>query len=96
MSIDLKNDLLKSFLSDQKLGKKAVSTTIDQSMISSAGQKSLGDLQNESLENNESKKFKAKEKKDKELKLKKALEDEKIKKEAVKIERDPLKLLYFF
>lgn len=42
MNIDLKHDLLKNFICKNQLGNKTINTTIDQSMVASTEQKSLG------------------------------------------------------
>ena len=55
MSIDVKHNLLKNFLSDQKLGQKNVQTSLDQSMMATQ-QKSLEmDHRNEGYKNNDPK-----------------------------------------
>lgn len=89
MNIDIKHDLLKNFQSDLKLGQKNVQTTIDQSMVAGAKQKSLGmDLQNDGLKNNDLKKKKKKQKIIKETK-----KNEILKQQTDNVERDPIKLL---
>ena len=95
MNVDIKHDLLKNFLSDQKLGQKKLNTTIDQSMVASAEQKSLGmDPKDDGSKNNDHKM--KKKKAALEAKKQQVLEDERLKKLSDKIERDPMKLLNLF
>lgn len=89
MNIDLKHELLKNFLSDQKLGQKPINTAVGQSMVPGTAQKSLG---NELLNESEKDDFKNKKKKSN----KQVMAEEKNEKqnaESKKIERDPLVLL---
>jgi hypothetical protein len=88
--IDIKHDLFKNFLSQQKLGQKNVHANIDQSMVASPEQKSLGDLQNESQESKEQKK---KNNLIENKKLTKIILEEISSKKNHLIERDPMKLL---
>lgn len=91
MNIDTKHDLLKNFVTEQKLGQKNVQANIDQSMVASPEQKSMGDLQNGSTENQDQKK-----KKQKLGQTKKSLassSEDNLDSLSAKIERDPLKLL---
>lgn len=93
MNIDIKHDLLKAAISDKRTTNKNVQTTIDQTLVASTAQKSLGmDLQNESTENSGSTKKKAKQK----AKPKTAIKEDQSKKASVPIERDPMKLLKIF
>ncbi len=93
MNLDIKHDLFKSLLSESKLSHKNINSTIDQSLVSSTAQKSLGmDLKNQE-ENNLLKKKKDKED---EKKKKKFLTDEEMrlqKDRSNQIVRDPMKLL---
>lgn len=99
MSIDVKHNLLKNFLSDQKLGQKNTQTSLDQTMMGTQ-QKSLGmDLRNEGYKNNDPKnKNKNKNQKSEQQNenKKEDLIDEKLKQQSAKIERNPLVLLKVF
>ena len=95
MNIDLKHDLLKNFLGTlSPSGKKNLNTTIDQSMITAAYQKSLSmDLRNE---NEKSEKKFNKNKKRANLGCEQNLGFDLTKTTPVIIVRDPISLLKLF
>lgn len=93
MNVDIKHDLFKSVLSESKLSHKDINSTIDQSLVSSTAQKSLG----MDLKDHDEKDFlKKKNDKENDKKKKKLLTDEEMRLEknrSDKIVRDPIKLL---
>ncbi|MDD4972974.1 MAG: transporter substrate-binding domain-containing protein [Bacteriovorax sp.] len=103
MNIDIKHNLLKNFLSDQRTDQRNVQTSIDQSMMVKTEQKSLEmDLRHEGHKNNDPRKtHKQKPNKinieAKALLLKDiVLQDEKLKQQLSQVKRNPLKLLKVF
>lgn len=95
MNIDLKHDLIKNFLGTPlSFGKKNLNTTLDQSMITAAYQKSLSmDLRNEN-EKSENKSNKNKKRSD--LDCEQILDFDLTKTTPVIIVRDPISLLKLF
>ncbi len=91
MNIDNKNNLLlKSSIGENRFSQKNIESTIDDAMVASTNQKSLG--MNLSSESEKHDQLKEKEKKKEKLLQKQALEVQKKAYDA-KIERDPMKLL---
>lgn len=93
MEFDIKNNLLKTTVGDNRLGQKNIKATIDDSLVTSMAQKNL-DM---NLDGEEAKKLK-KENQEKEAKKKKARSLSSSEKETVaqkkqEIVRDPVKLL---
>ena len=94
MNIDLKHDLLKNSFGQSLDGKKKLNTTIDQSMVAAADQKSLKmDLRNE---NEKAEKKIKKNKKKLNLDNEQNILFELKKQESVPIVRDPMALLKLF
>jgi len=92
MEFDIKNNLLKTTVGDNRLGQKNIKATIDDSLVTSMGQKNL-DMDLEGEASTKLKKEKQEqEKKKKNLKL---AEDEKksASQKKQEIVRDPIKLL---
>jgi hypothetical protein len=96
MDFDIKNNLLKSSVGEQRLSKKNVDATIDQSLIASTAQKNLNMEMKDENGNPLDPKNKSKNKNRSQKKDSLLSEDKKKQQTEVKIERDPLKLLKLF
>lgn len=97
MEFDIKNNLLQTSIGGNKLAKKNINASIDDSLVTGMNQKNLDmDLESKKAQQKKEKEKEEKEKKNKNEKhLSQAEKDSHNKKEE-KIVRDPLKLLKLF